>query len=328
MTKNSHVPPINLQLLAQFEALIQECHVTRAAERMNIGQPTMSAALSRLRQLFDDPLLVRTAKGMVPTPKALELAKRVRMALELLEPNRVRSADFDPATSNRQFRILTTEGLALLFTPPIAAYLRQHAPRVGLSVQPSDMRHTVEALRDQACDVTISNILQPPPDLRKTVVYPQSTCCIVSTQHPEIGARITMKQYLKYPHVLWGAESMSHRTIEATVSLALASGREHLTQSIRVPNILIVPAVVAATDMIATVPTRIADEAMATLAIKKVQPPFKLPDPNVSMYWHELSHRDSGNMWFRHAILEIAKSLRDAQPSRESREFEKKRPSP
>ena len=313
MTNASNVPPINLQLLAQFEALIQERHVSRAAERMNIGQPTMSAALSRLRKLFDDPLLVRTAKGMMPTPKALELAKRVRLALELLEPNRVRSADFDPATSNRQFRILTTEGLALLFTPSIAAYLRKHAPRVSLSVQPSDIRHTVEALRDQECDVTISNILKHPSDLRKTVVYPQRTCCIVSTMHPEIGTRITMKQYLKYPHVLWGTESMSHRSIEATVSLALASGSEHLTQSIRVPNILIVPAVVAATDMIATVPTRIADEAIATLSIKKVQPPFKLPDPNVSMYWHELSHRDPGHTWFRNAILEIAQSLRNSK---------------
>jgi DNA-binding transcriptional LysR family regulator len=313
MTSTPNVPPINLQLLAQFEVLIQERHVTRAAERMDIGQPTMSAALARLRKLFDDPLLVRTAKGMVPTPKALALAKRVRLALELLEPNRVRSEDFDPATSDRQFRILTTEGLALLFTPPIAAYLRKHAPRVGLSVQPSDMRHTVEALRDQECDVTISNILHAPPDLRMTLIYPQRTCCIVSTTHPEIGARITMKQYLKYPHVLWGTESMSHRSIEATVSRALANGRDHRTQSIRVPNILIVPAVVAATDMIATVPTRIADEAIATLSIKKVQPPFKLPDPNISMYWHELSHREPGHMWFRSAILEIAERLRDSK---------------
>jgi DNA-binding transcriptional LysR family regulator len=97
------------------------------------------------------------------------------------------------------------------------------------------------------------------------------------------------------------------------VSRALANERDHLTQSIRVPNILIVPAVVAATDMIATVPTRIADEAIATLSIKKVQPPFKLPDPNISMYWHELSHREPGHMWFRSAILEIAERLRDSK---------------
>ena len=310
MARATNVTPINLQLLAQFEVLIQERHVTRAAERMGIGQSTMSAALARLRKLFDDPLLVRTAKGMVPTPKALELAKRARLALELLEPNRVRSEDFDPATSDREFRILATEGLALMFTPPIAAYLRKFAPRVGLSVQPSDMRHTVESLRDQECDVTIGNILHAPPDLRKTLIYPQRACCIVSATHPEIGARMTMKQYLKYPHVLWGAKEMSHRSIEASVSRALADTRYYLTQSIRVPNILIVPAVVAATDMIATVPIRIADEAVITLAVKKVPPPFKLADPNISMYWHELSHRDPGHMWFRGVIQEIARKLR------------------
>ena len=311
MARASNVTPINLQLLAQFEALVQERHVSRAAERMGIGQSTMSTALARLRKLFDDPLLVRTAKGMVPTPKALELAKRAHLALELLDPNRVRSKDFDPATSDRQFRILATEGLALLFTPPIAAYLRKFAPGVRLSVQPSDMRHTVEALRDQECDVTISNILHAPPDLRKTLIYPQRACCIVSATHPEIGARISMKQYLKYPHVLWGAESVSYRSIEATVSRALADDQRYLTSAMRVPNILIVSAVVAATDMIATVPTRIADEAVATLAIKKVQPPFKLADPNISMHWHELSHRDPGHIWFREAIQDIAQRLRE-----------------
>jgi DNA-binding transcriptional LysR family regulator len=310
MVRSSAVTPINLQLLAQFEALVQERHVSRAAERMGVGQSTMSAALARLRILFDDPLLVRTAKGMVPTPKALELAKRAHQALELLEPNRVRSKDFDPATSTRQFRILATEGLALLFTPPIAAFLRKHAPGVRLLVQPADMRHTVEALRDQECDVTISNILHAPPDLRKTLVYPQRACCIVSATHPEIRARMTMKQYLKYPHVLWGAETVSYRSMEASVAQALTLGHHYLPSAMRVPNILIVPAVVAATDMIATVPIRIANEAASSLAIRIVKPPFKLADPDISMYWHELSHRDPGHIWFRSAIQDIAKTLR------------------
>jgi DNA-binding transcriptional LysR family regulator len=105
---------------------------------------------------------------------------------------------------------------------------------------------------------------------------------------------------------------VSHRSIETTVHQALANGRHVLTSAMRVPNILIVPAVVAATDMIATVPTRIADEAGATLAIKKVQPPFKLADPNIRMYWHELSHRDPGHVWFRGVVLEIARALSPA----------------
>lgn len=111
------VSPVTLQLLVQFEALIQERHVTRAAERMGISQSTMSAALARLRRQFDDPLLIRTAKGMVPTAKALELAKRARVALELLEPDRLHGRTFSAHESERHFRILTTEGLALLLAP-------------------------------------------------------------------------------------------------------------------------------------------------------------------------------------------------------------------
>ncbi len=304
------VTSINLQLLAQFEALVQERHVTRAAERMGIGQSSMSAALARLRRLFDDPLLVRTAKGMVPTPKALELAKRAHMALELLEPNRLRTESFAAATSDRHFRILTTEGLALLFAPRIAAHLRQHAPSLRLTVQPSDMRRTVEALRDQECDITIGNILHPPADLRKTLIYPQTACCIVSSTHPEIRDRISMKQFLKYPHVLWGADETSYRSIETSVSRALGSGKHILAHTMRVPNILIVPAVVAATDMIATVPLRIANEASGSLNIRAVQPPFKIANPDISMYWHELNHRDPAHIWFRQAVQAITKEVR------------------
>jgi DNA-binding transcriptional LysR family regulator len=311
MASKSAVTSMNLQLLAQFEALIQERHVSRAAERMGIGQSAMSSALARLRELFGDPLLVRTAKGMVPTPKAMELAKRVHMALELLEPKRVPNRDFDPATSDRHFRILATEGLALLFTPAIAAHLRRHAPGIRLTVQPSDMRHTIESLRDQECDVTISNIPHAPPDLRKTLLYPQRACCIVSATHPEIGDRMTMKQCLKYPHVLWGSESLSYRSIETMVSQALAGRGSFRAGVMRMPNILIVPAVVAATDMIATVPVRVADEAAATLNIKKVRAPFKLSDPDISMFWHELNHRDPGHVWFRNVIQEIARDIRE-----------------
>src|SRR5690606_14219498 len=136
------------------------------------------------------------------------LVRRVGQAMELLEPRRIPSKDFDPATSNRHFRILATEGLALLLTPPLGAFLRRHAPGVRLTVQPADMRLTIESLRDQQCDVTISNLLHAPADLRKTLLYPQRACCIVSASHPEIRDRMTMKQCLKYPHVLWGTESL------------------------------------------------------------------------------------------------------------------------
>lgn len=310
MPGRSPVSPVTLQLLVQFEALIQERHVTRAAERMGISQSTMSAALARLRRQFGDPLLIRTAKGMVPTAKALELARRARVALELLEPDRLHERTFRAQESERHFRILTTEGLALLLAPPIANHLRQHAPGIRLTIQPSDMRGTVEALRDQACDLTIGHILHPPSDLRKKLIYPQSACCIVSGRHPEIDGRITLRQFLKYPHVVWGADETSYRSIETSVARALGNARHPLKHAIRVPNILIVPAVVAATDMIATVPLRIAREAAERLDIKAVQPPFKLANPDISMYWHELNHRDQAHIWFRQSIQTIAQAVR------------------
>jgi DNA-binding transcriptional LysR family regulator len=313
MSKGSAGKNLNFHLLAQFEVLVQERHVSRAADRMGVSQSTMSTALARLRELFADPLLVRTAKGMVPTAKALELAQRTHQALELLEPTRLNSTVFDPASSTRHFRILAPEGLAQLFAPRIAAHLRAHAPGMQLSIQPADMRRTVEALRDQECDLTISNIPHAPADLRKILIYAQRACCIVSANHPEVKARLTMKQYLKYPHVYWGAETASLRSVEASVMQALEHARGLRARPMRVPNILNVAAVVAATDMIATVPSRIADEAMGLYAIRKVQPPMKLPDPDISMYWHELTQRDPGHVWFRGMVVDIARSIAPAQ---------------
>lgn len=310
MPSKSAVSPLTLQLLAQFDALMQECHVTRAAERMGVSQSTMSAALARLRRQFGDPLLVRTSKGMVPTAKAIELARRARVALELLEPGRLQGHLFSPETSERHFRILTTEGLALLFASRIAAHLRVHAPKVRLTILPSDMRKTVEALRDQACDLTVGHILHPPSDLRKKLIYPQSACCIVSKRHPEIENRITLRQFLKYPHVVWGADETSYRSIETSVMQALGHDKPLLKQAVRVPNILIVPTVVAATDMIATVPVRVAREAAERLDVKVVQPPFKLANPDISMYWHELNHRDPAHIWFRKLVQTIAQETR------------------
>ena len=309
MPSHAPVSNLNLHLLAQFEVLVQERHVSRAADRMGVSQSTMSTGLARLRKMFGDPLLVRTAKGMVPTARGLELARRTHQALELLEPSRFNSMAFDPATSSRHFRIIAPEGLAQLFAPPIAAHLRQHAPGMQLTIQPADMRRTIEALRDQECDLTISNIAHPPPDLRKVVVYPQRACCIVSATHPEITAGLTMKQYLKYPHVFWGVESVSLRSMEASVTHALEHARGDRPKPMRVPNILNVAPVIAATDMIATLPSRVAAEAMRSYAIRIVQPPIKLPDPNIGMYWHELTQRDAGHVWFRTAVKEIARLI-------------------
>lgn len=115
MTLNKKV---NLQLLAHLDALMTERHVSRAAERMGIGQPAMSAALARLRDIFHDPLLIKTKRGMEPTPRALELAKRVHQAMALIESASRALPEFDPATAEAHFRIVASEGVAQLFIPP------------------------------------------------------------------------------------------------------------------------------------------------------------------------------------------------------------------
>ncbi len=297
---------VNFQLLAQLEMLIREGHVTRAAERLGITQPTMSASLSKLRELFHDPLLVKTSHGMAPTEKGQDLADRARRAIELLGAQDVSDERFDPSSCKAQLRLVTTEAIALSLLPPLARRVRIEAPGLRLVVSTVDVRHTQDYLRDGDCDLAINYLRRPTPDLRYIPLFSQPVKCIVSGTHPDIRQSISLKQFLAYPHVLWGSGLAPQRFIELMVDDAL--GRRRLARSsvLRVPNVLMVPAVVAATDMIAMVPARIAEQDRERLGLQVFTPPVRLERPEVRMFWHERMHRDPAHAWLRGVVKELA----------------------
>lgn len=312
MTLNKKV---NLQLLAHLDALMTERHVSRAAERMGIGQPAMSAALARLREIFRDPLLIKTKRGMEPTPRALELAKRVHQAMALIESASRAQQEFDPATAEAHFRIVASEGVAQLFIPPLMKVIREHAQGVRVTVRQADVRRTSEFLREGEYDLVIAYLNKVPEELHQTVLYPQKVCVIVSRDHPSIQGRISLKQYVAFPHVLWGTEPAPYPTIELVVDAQLAKRGLARTAGIRVPNLLISPAVVAQTDMIATVPDRIAQMASQNLPLQVLTPPLALGASDLSMFWDDRMQNDSAHAWLRMTLREIAIKLKSENAS-------------
>ncbi len=302
---------VNLQLLAYLDALMTERHVSRAAERMGIGQSAMSSALARLRQVFDDPLLVRTSTGMQPTERALRLARQVQEAMALIQQAGQDPLGFDPATAEAHFRILASEAVALQFMPGVMARVRQAAPLLRFSVRPVDVRRTLEYLRDGEGDMVLGYVRNVPAQLHQEQLYPQRAVCVASARHPEIRGSLSLPQFVRYPHVVWAAGPVPYPTIEAMVEDALAARQLSRDAVLRVPNALLSADVVARTDMLAVLPERIALDALRRgLPIQVLPLPLEPIDAGLAMLWHERTHHDAAHDWLRGIVREVAAELR------------------
>lgn len=299
---------INLQLLEHLKALIAERHVTRAAESVGIGQPAMSASLARLRVMLKDPLLVKTARGMEPTPYALELAKAIHGAFELLDATQHRRSEFDIRTADRTIRVISADGPALLLLPPLTACIREQAPRLVLRWTHGDMRRAAELLRDGEVDLVISSLRSIPETYYSSPLYAQRACCIAAKGHPAIEGALTMEQFLTLHHVAFGSTPNSFSLVDSLVDEVLAGMGHKRHTAVTVPSFLACPPVVARSDLIAVVPDRVAAASAAHYRLQILAMPFELGPLDLAMYWHARCHADPAHQWVRAALREFTDS--------------------
>ena len=300
---------INLHLLEQLKALVTERHVTRAAHAANIGQPAMSATLARLRVMLKDPLLVKTARGMEPTPYALELAKAIQVAFEVLDaPQRMR-ADFDIATADRTIRLISTEAVAMLFLPALMARIRREAPGLTLRWTSGDMRRAAELLREGEVDLVISSLRDIPSDYYSSPLYPQRACCIAAQGHPEIRGQLGLEQFLAFPHVAFGVSATTYSFLDGLVEAELDRRGLERNVAVTVPSFLVAPAVVARSDLLAVVPDRVAAESSDRDRLQVLPLPFDIGHLDLAMYWHARVHTDPAHQWLRAALRESTQGL-------------------
>ena len=293
--------------LACLDALVTEAHVTRAAQRMGIGQPAMSEMLAGLRVLFDDPLLVRTRQGMTATPRAIEAAKKAREALHLIDDALSGTQGDVNASASRELRIVAVNSLAFSLLPRLVQKFQQIQPHTQITIEPGDVRLTRELLEAGECDMVIGYPPVVAGSLHVSTLYKYKLCCIVRQNHPEIRNSISLKQFVAYPHVALAAGALRISTIEMTVEKALRERRIRRTIGVRVPDLLISSAVVAETDYVAVIPEPIAQRFKTMMGLTILAPPLPLPDPKILMIWHERSHRDPQHRWSRRQIRLLAR---------------------
>ena len=296
-----NVQDIDLNLLRVFDAVLRERGVTPAAARLGLTQPAVSNALARLRALFGDALFVRTATGMDATPFARGVPEPVRQALALLESALAHGPGFDPGTSTRAFRFYMSDLGQVEFLPPLVERLQRGAPGVRLEAVAADLEHIADALGTGALDLAVGFLPALGPPVQRRPLFRDPYVCLMRAGHPAVARKLTRKRFLEASHVLVTYRGGGHRVIEEALERAGVARRIAL----RVPHFTVVPMVLERTDLILTLPARVAGVYERQGGFKSLPPPVPMPPAEVAVHWHERFAADPGNRWLRDQMVEL-----------------------
>ncbi|KFZ30155.1 LysR family transcriptional regulator [Pseudidiomarina salinarum] len=307
----NNVKDIDLNLLVYLDVLLRERNVTKAAAQLNITQPAMSNGLKRLRTLLNDPILVRTSEGMLPTATALRMQEPVRQILYSVEEMVQPAREFDPATSDRVFRIMASDYAASTLMPQLLASLKQQAPAVTLDIMtPSDISfHDVE---NGKVDLAINRFEKLPQSFHQKELWKDDFSCLMRSDHPLLHD-YSLENYLKAEHV-WVSKTgfgvgvgMDPHDVQKLGWVDGALAKLGHKREIRVfTRNYHVAMHLARQGLIATVPSRAARLYADDPEFVVKPPPFAIPALDLAMIWTPLLHHDTGHRWFRQLITDTA----------------------
>ncbi|MBB4197900.1 hypothetical protein CCR94_19055 [Rhodoblastus sphagnicola] len=290
--------PIDLQCLRVFCAVFETRSVSRAAESLNVTQPSVSYSLARLRETFGDPIFTRTRDGMAPTPQAARIYREVRRGIDILDAA-ISPAAFDPAQSERTFRVAMSDIGQLDFLPKIAPLLETAAPRVSLEIAQISMANLSRALDIGELDFAIGNLPEITPTTRHEVVFRERYVCLFRAGHPLIGDTLTRKVFEEAKHILVMSPFTGHHMVEN----ALLERNIQRRIGLRVPHFTSVPTLVAATDYLVSLPSIVAQRFERTYGLRALPLPIDLPDFDVRLHWSARHETNEGHAWMRETLV-------------------------
>jgi DNA-binding transcriptional LysR family regulator len=298
-----HIGDIDLNLLRIFDAVYRARNVSRAAEALGMSQPAVSHGVTRLRLLLGNPLFERASGGVRPTPQADHFARAVQQALQTLEAALQESAAFDPARSNRIFRFHMSDIGEGVFLPAIMRVLRTQAPGIHVETYQLPPAEIVPALDSGRVDAAFGYL----PDITGTERQPLVTdryVVLLRSRHPSASARATLQTLKKLDYLVVRSHS---ETLRILTSLNLQD-RIRLTTA----HFMVIPAIVAETDLAAVMPRNIArnfvGEALNGRGAQRytiLDPRFHVPDFVVSLHWSRRFEHDGANRWLRGVVTKL-----------------------
>ena len=293
---------INLNLLVIFNQLLIEQSVSNVAEKLGLGQPAVSNALARLRKLFGDELFLRTARGMQPTPFALQLAEPLSAAMALIHDAVNASNAFDAATSTRRFTLGMTDIGEIYFLPALMKKLQLLAPSVTLST----VRNTAINLKDsiEAGQVDLAVGLLPilKNGFFQRRLFVQKYVCLFRIGYPlQSQGTLSEASFYAADHVAIVSAGTGHGEVDDILDSRLPRRKVRLT----VPHFVAVGHILQTTDMVATVPERLAQAMTGPFELMYTAHPVVLPEIAINMFWHARYHQDPASQWLRNLIFDV-----------------------
>ncbi len=285
----------DLNLLRIFDAIYSQGTLTRAGELLFITQPAVSHALCRLRSVYNDPLFVRTAKGMKPTPLACEIAPDIRDALQHVRVTMARAEGFKAEQSNRHFRFGMVDMVETFVVPRLLASIQHEAPGVTLEVFQSSRRDMLRGLLGPDLDFVIDNSMPQNVQIQRREFYKDEFVAAVRPGHPIIGNPLTLEKYLAHRHVHVSSKRSSHSHVD--VALSTVGARRKIV--VQTPYYLDAPHIIASTDFILTTSRCIAKR----FGLHVMELPFRIAPITVWIYWSTLGTEDPALKWMRNALM-------------------------
>lgn len=292
---------IDLNLLVVLETIISEGGVGRAAAKLNLTQPTISHALSRLRDLFGDPLFVRRGRSLVPTALTRSLGEPLRAALSAMSGVLSAGGRFDPAETSATFVLAMRDPMELVVLPALARRLSGAAPHVEFRSVQTRRRDIETALAEGALDAAIDVPLLLSERVRRVKIGSGGFVVVARRDHPALGKRLTLATYLGLQHVM----VTSRRQGSAPEDLALGQAGFHRRVRLRCRSYAAAFRVVEQTDFVLTMPRRYAGLIGSSDQTRRLPMPIEVPALDVHLYWHESMEADAGSRWLREQLLAV-----------------------
>lgn len=299
-----NITATNLNLFVAFDALLTDRSVTKAAKRVGITQSAMSNSLRQLRELLGDPLFLRSSHGIVPTPRANELAAPIREALRLLE-RAITPQVFDPSDSTRTFVLIVSDYVEFVLLSQLIAQLSKHAPGVRIQTLPWGLHAVPEDLAQGKADLMIGFYDKVPTHHREMPLFEERYACIVRKGHPAVRDKLPLRTYVSLKHVMVSQSAGATSGIDRELG-KLGHSREVV---LRVSHFLNVPPLVATTDFVAALSRRVAEPFAKMLPLRIFEPPLKLRTSQIGMVWHNSLHDDPAHRWLREMIAEVSATV-------------------
>ncbi|NMO03730.1 LysR family transcriptional regulator [Gordonia sp. TBRC 11910] len=301
----SDLQRIDLNLLVAFDALMAERSVTRAAERMSVGQPAMSASLARLRKLFDDPLLVRDGRGFVLTPMAESLTGPIRQALTLMEGAVGRARAFDPATEHHTFTILASDYVLVVLLRELLNRMADEAPNIRVNVRPITGDYA-DLLRRGQIDLFIvpREVEESRVSWHSEDLFTDRFVCAVDRDHPQIRDSITLEEFQSLPYLAYDGGPL-----KSASAMQLQARSVTRTVDVTTQSFVVAPLMLRGTNFLTLLHERFGRAVAEQTGIKLLDPPVELAPITEAMFWGPRHQEDPAHVWLRQQLRRAAGAL-------------------